>query len=187
MEQYLKKQKITCIILAGVLIAVLAVIYMVNASMKRMRADITTSKITVATLAASEHVQDANTARVRAIQNDVQAISQKIITKDTVPAFLSTLEDIAKAHMVTITVSGVESTTKDTIPMLHISFSIEGSKDGVQSFFADIQKQTQAVVFSGLNISFDAPVVTPGTKKAPATIQLHVKGAGILELVSVVQ
>lgn len=187
MEQYLKKQKIVCIILVCILLGVLGGIYAVVTSMNHMRADITTSKITVATLAASEHVQDANTARVHAIQNDVETISQKIITKDTVPAFLSTLEDMAKAHAVTITVSGVESTTKDTIPMLHISFSIEGSKNGVQSFFADIQKQTQAAVFTGLNISFDAPVVTLGTKKTPATIQLHVKGAGILELVSIVQ
>lgn len=187
MEQYLKKQKIVCVVLVCILLGVIGGIYGVVTSMKHMRREITASKITVATLAASEHVQDANTARVRAIQNDVQAISQKIITKDTVPAFLSTLEDMAKNHAVTITVSGVESTTKDTIPMLHISFAIEGSKDGVQNFFADIQKQTQAVVFSGLNISFDAPVAISGIKKAPAAIQLRVRGAGILGLVSVVQ
>lgn len=187
MEQYLKKQKIRFTILLVVFLVFVGAIYSVLHSMQRMRADIVVAKNTVATLAASEHMQDANTARARAIQGSVQSILGNIITKDNIPAFLSHIEDIAAAHNVHVAVSNVESTTKDTVPMLHISFSMQGTKDGVQGFLADIQKQTQAVSFSALNMSFDTPAADTNTKKPVSPAEPHISGAGVLEIISVVQ
>lgn len=84
----------------------------------------------------------------------VQGFEQLIITEDTVPNFLSTLESIANAAHIAFTITSVGSDTKPVA--LTVAYSATGTYAALQTFLRDIQALPQQVSFVTVSLAEDA-------------------------------
>lgn len=152
MEKYIKKQKILLTTLLLGVAALTIFLYALFTKQDRMQAEVFAAKTTLAEIASADRISSAAVLRVAALEARTQALLAIPLTKDTIPQFLSRLEDLAATEGVTIEVSTVEVQSRDAVPVLTLAFSVKGQQDAVLQFLDLLQKQKEVMRFAQLMV-----------------------------------
>jgi hypothetical protein len=89
-----------------------------------------------------------------AIKDRINALETHVVTEDTTPTVLSSIESMAKGEGIDFTLTAVVATSArgDAPAKLHIDFSAEGSFAGIQRFIDRLQAQTYEVQIDRLSL-----------------------------------
>lgn len=89
------------------------------------------------------------------IQHRITALEQNVMTEESIPRLLSSLEAMAEKYRIEFTITSVEQEGPNkTSPnqLLHIDFSATGSFANIEQFVSSVQMQPYQVRFSNFSL-----------------------------------
>lgn len=165
MNTYIKKQYILLAICIFGIFWLSFAIYKELSLIAKTRADISAAKNTLATFNIKNANVATDAARIAVSQKKVAALGGIILAKDTIPPFLSHIESVAAFYGVSVDMGSVDTTTREDITFLTITFSAKGTQGHLQDFFDAVQAQPQAIRFAQLYLSPSAKLVAVSPDK----------------------
>jgi len=149
MKLLLRKHFIMAIVSFAVLVGSVLLFFGFSVSMREREARVIEARDRLASFEQNKRTfaQEANEFEV--LKERIVSLEQKMITKESVPGLLSSLEAMADARKVKLIITAASTgTPKVPIGKLHIDFSATGSFSAVNAFVADMLSQDYLIQFT---------------------------------------
>jgi Tfp pilus assembly protein PilO len=166
MKALFRKQLGVVIGIAGIFLFALLGLIRVGMAMKEKEARVQEIKNHVASYEMNKKVFTEETKQLQKIERTVAALEMNRITAATIPALLSSLEELAASHHVTFSITSVDTPGKGEEQKLLIDSAATGSYEHIIAFVTELLSQPYQVRFNEFSLYQNTQEAMLGT--APA-------------------
>lgn len=153
MKSLLRTHIIMAIVTAVAAVAVSVAFISFFSSMKVREHRVLEARDRLASFEQNRRVFSEEAKELEAIKARTASLERNILTEESIPPLLSSLEAMAKASGVDFTITGVENAAAEgTAGRLRIDFSASGSFAAVNSFVNSIRSQAYQVSFDRFSL-----------------------------------
>ncbi len=173
MKTILKKHIVVLIVYIGFCIVALAGVVMLFTTMKSKIARVSEIKERLASYQKNKKAFEEEARELRALQERIGVLEQYIVTSDSLPALLSTLESVALKNTVGFEITSVQTPIENEKTKLLIDATTKGSYAQVRAFFTELERQPFQVKIRKLYLfseqGEEAVAAISGTLSGPKT------------------
>jgi Tfp pilus assembly protein PilO len=175
MKPLIRRHIIAAIVSFVLLITVLGGLGWFISTLKTREARVIEVRDRLASYEQNKRRLSEETAMLGTLRDQVSRLEQYVITEDTTPALLSSVEQMAKAQGIDFVLTAVAATSQTAVTpaKLHIDFSAEGSFASIQRFVDTLLSQPYQIKVSRLSLFLiDNAKSTGGTWQLLAGIDI---------------
>lgn len=154
MKSLLRTHFIIAIISGLVCLGALVGVLRIHSSVEARKARVLEARDRLASFEQNKRVYTQEAAELGIIKARIEALEKTIVTSDSLPALLSSLESIAKANSVNFVITTVDQQAPKGAPgpVLHVDFSADGSYARLQSFVGALLSQAYQARFTKFSL-----------------------------------
>lgn len=178
MKSILKKHIITTVLLSMLIVALGIGALLGGRMFARHTQEVLKARQKIATYEVHKKSFQEEAAQVKDIQTRVNALKQSVVTKESLPSFLSSLESLARASEVQFDITGVETPVVDDVAHLEVEVTIDGTFAQATAFLSTLLHQPYTIAINRLDIvsgaaatARDVAPTAPGVKKAAPVVK----------------
>ncbi len=156
MKSVFRIQFISLIIASIAFLGSLVAFYFFSTTMKAKEARVLEARDHLASFEQNKRIFTEEAKELEVIKNRVEALETNLLTKESIPTLLSSLESMATARNVVFTLTAVNQpeTSEGVDPILHIEFSAEGSFADLELLATDMLTQSYQATFTRFSLYF---------------------------------
>lgn len=154
MNRIIRHHIITLICALLVLFAVGMGIIVLSFSMKEREARVLEARDYLASFEQNKRTFTEEAEQLENIRERTDVLEKSLLTKESVPSLLSSLEERAQQYGTALTITSVtEQPAAAGVPqMLHVDFSAEGSFENLEKFLDTFRAQAYQVQFDAVSL-----------------------------------